>query len=49
MSMFEIIIADLTSMRSRVILFYLPALPYLVSSHSIHLMTHCLHGRSDVA
>lgn len=28
--MFEIIIADLTSMRLRVIVFYLPAIPYLV-------------------
>ncbi|KAL5427362.1 hypothetical protein PMIN04_001376 [Paraphaeosphaeria minitans] len=31
-SMFEIIIADLTSMRLRVVVFYLPALPYLVTT-----------------
>ncbi|KAF1974800.1 MFS general substrate transporter [Bimuria novae-zelandiae CBS 107.79] len=29
-SLFEIVIADLTSMRLRVLMFYLPALPYLV-------------------
>ncbi|KAL1609919.1 ferrioxamine B transporter [Paraconiothyrium brasiliense] len=31
-SMFEIIIADITSMRLRVIAFYLPALPYLATT-----------------
>ncbi|KAF2445044.1 MFS general substrate transporter [Karstenula rhodostoma CBS 690.94] len=31
-SMFEIIIADLTSMRLRVIVFYLPAIPYLATT-----------------
>jgi SIT family siderophore-iron:H+ symporter-like MFS transporter len=31
-SMFEIIIADLTSMRLRVVVFYLPAIPYLITT-----------------